>query len=252
MTSGSVGARTHRRYEEAVEKILQLIADERLGPGSALPPERELAATLGMSRNVVRQSFSVLEERGLIVTRQGAGRYVRDTPTDSSAAITPLGRLETASIADILEARLILEVQVVSLACERRTLREAEMLVAAAKHLDTWEDNARFHSDLAAATHNFMLVQLVNQQARLLQSLNQREYYSSMSTWRDSSIEDHMAIAAAVLRRDSQDARSLIAKHLRHSQAAVFGDDLSSESLGSGSRDGPETSVLSTQPRLDA
>lgn len=225
MISASAGVRTHRRYEEAVEKILQLIATERLGPGSALPPERDLATTLGMSRNVVRQSFSVLEERGLIVTRQGSGRYVRDIPADSIAAITPLGRLETASIADVLEARLILEVQVVSLACERRTLQEAEQLMEAAKSLETWQDNVRFHSDLAAATHNFMLVQLVLQQATLLQSLNQRAYYSPEGSWRDSSIQDHVAIAKAVVRRDSHNAQIMIAQHLRHSQEAIFGGD---------------------------
>lgn len=64
-----------RRYERVVDSLLELIESRGLGPGDAMPTERELADLFGVSRNVLRQAFSVLEERGLLSTLQGSGRY---------------------------------------------------------------------------------------------------------------------------------------------------------------------------------
>jgi hypothetical protein len=65
--------------------------------------------------------------------------------------------LETASIVDILEARIILERNCVALACERRTAGEAATINQRASTLTSFRDNMAFHIAIASATHNFML-----------------------------------------------------------------------------------------------
>src|SRR4051794_34990140 len=68
---------SRRRYERVVEQILELVESEGLDQGQALPTERELAERFGVSRNVLRQAFGVLEERGLLRSIRGSGRYLR-------------------------------------------------------------------------------------------------------------------------------------------------------------------------------
>lgn len=213
-----------RLYETVVTQLLDIIATRRLRPGEALPTERDLEAELGISRSVIRQGFCVLEERGLIVTRRGSGRYVRQVPEQPGVPQAVVAKLEVASIADILEARILLEEQVVVLACQRRTRQEAQRLTELAERLQSWEDNLAFHAAIAAATHNFMLERLVRQQAELLGELHQRDRYDSPTETARMQGE-HRAIAAAVTARDEALARDLVRNHLQRTRRVVFGGE---------------------------
>jgi len=99
--------------------------------GDRLPPERDLAKQLGVSRSTLREAFRVLEQQGIIVTKPGGGRYIVGLPKqyDKQALLEDL---EKAAIWDLLETREMLENRIVELACERATeqdlinIREAE------------------------------------------------------------------------------------------------------------------------------
>ena len=190
-----------------------------LGPGDAMPTERELAEQFGVSRNVLRQAFGILEERGLLSTLRGSGRYLRD----AAAADDEDGRarVEIASIADVLEARILLETQIAQLACERRTVDEVQRLIALAGQLIAWEDNVAFHCAIAACTHNFMLERMVRQQVDLASELHQREHYKDPDQLERMQME-HQAIATAIAARDSLVARDLVGKHLQGTSRLLF------------------------------
>jgi GntR family transcriptional regulator, transcriptional repressor for pyruvate dehydrogenase complex len=211
-----------RKYEGAVDRVLEYIATTNMRPGQALPPERDFATVIGVSRNVLRQGFSILEERGLIVTRQGSGRYLREVPDRPRATSMSSTDLEVASIADILEARSLLEVEVAELSCQRRTLAEAQYLRRIAPQLDTWSDNLRFHVAVAASAHNFMLERIVRELASLLGDLHQRDYYDSPDDRRRMLAAEHVEIAEAIMARDVLSARKLVLEHLQHTRTAVF------------------------------
>lgn len=202
------------------DRLLEVVARGDLRPGDPLPTERRLAADLGVSRNLVRQGFSVLEERGIVVSRRGAGRYVRQVSGSLDSQSQSKPPLEVSSIADILEARMLLEDQVAVLACQRRTRKEASKLCEDANRLESWEDNVDFHASLAAATHNFMLERLVREQADLLGELHPRSRYKSPRELRRMRIE-HGEIAAAVAARDEAAARSLMHDHLERTRRVV-------------------------------
>lgn len=103
-----------RAWRVVLEKIEADLLDGTLGPGDRLPPERELAATLGVGRSSVRESLRVLEVMGLIRTATGsgpsAGAIVTATPQGGLAQFL---RLQVAAqgfeIADVVETRLLLE-----------------------------------------------------------------------------------------------------------------------------------------------
>jgi DNA-binding FadR family transcriptional regulator len=212
-----------RRYELVVDSILELVEARNIQPGQALPTERELADTFGVSRNVLRQAFSVLDERGILRTIRGSGRYLRDV------AAGPAGQgsgvrmsMELASIADILEARTLIEMQVVELACQRRTSKQAMELRVLASRLESWEDNLTFHCAIAAATQNFVLERLVRQQSELAGELHQRQHYQDPEQL-DRMREEHAQIARAVAARDTKLARELVHDHLHRTREVMYG-----------------------------
>lgn len=212
-----------RRYEAVVESLLEFIEGRGLRPGDVMPPERELAEIYGVSRSVLRQAFGVLEDRGLIKTRRGSGRYLREA-VDDHAGEGARARMEIASIADVLEARVLLESRIAVLACDRRTSEEALRLDDAAGQLDDWEDNVRFHAMLASCTHNFMLEKMVRDLMGLSSELHQREHYKEADQLQRMRNE-HRAIAAAVLGRDGRAAEKLVADHLRGTDRLLQGTE---------------------------
>ena len=67
-------------YQEVVNALYQIIDTSNLKPGDQMPAERELMEQLGVSRNVLREAFHILEQRGIITSQQGKGRFLREIP----------------------------------------------------------------------------------------------------------------------------------------------------------------------------
>ncbi len=74
------------RYIQIAESLLSRIESGELAPGTRLPPERELGQTLGVTRATVREAFNVLEDRGLLIRRQGQGTFVTAPKIERQAA----------------------------------------------------------------------------------------------------------------------------------------------------------------------
>jgi DNA-binding FadR family transcriptional regulator len=217
-----------RLIDQVLTSLLTQIRTSGLSPGDALPRERELAAQLGVSRSMIRQAFRVLEDRGIVAARQGSGRYLRIASEDDPDVPHAL---ETASIVDILEARIILERNVVGLACERRTAAEAALIRQRARALEAFQDNMAFHVAIASATHNFMLERLVEQQIELADQLHQRGRYDDPSAV-DVMRAEHAEIAEAIMNRDGVTASALMESHLQQTSKAVLAAERHREQLG--------------------
>lgn len=234
-----------RLSDRVVDQFADLIASGAFTVGEKLPSERELAASLGVSRPLIRESFRTLESMGLVEVKRGVGAIVtRTKPTREGAERHPIEpsprsmdqadpdgvllRLERATILDILEAREVLEVQIVALASERITSEETDWLREASERYDSWEDNHGFHTLLASITHNFMLERLVVMQLDLLRDARQRTHYESPSN-AERLLREHRAIADAVIAHDVERAQNLMREHFRHTRHSVV-------SSGGGSR----------------
>jgi DNA-binding FadR family transcriptional regulator len=230
------GDTRRRRSDGTAERIIQLITSGPLEVGDKLPGERELARSLGVSRSLVRESLRTLESFGLIDVRHGVGAIVTSTsmPAAMTAADTRaaksssderdtkevLSYLERTTILDVLEAREILEVVIVKLASERITEEESEWLRQAARRKDSWNANREFHITLASITHNFMLERLITMMLDLLADAHQREHYASPDT-AQALLEQHVAIADAVIARDAELAQQLMREHFRQTRQTI-------------------------------
>ena len=153
-------------YEQLKEKI---IASE-LSPGEKLPPERELAAIMSVSRPSLREALHKLEAQGLLEQIQGDGTYVRSiTDTSVDRAFEEFFKHDDGLL-HLMEVRKILETWAARTAAERVTKKELHNMEEYLKEMKTALDNkevghipdANFHNTISYATHNFLLIHLMN------------------------------------------------------------------------------------------
>ena len=151
-------------FEETVERLGSAIRSGLLVPGSKLPPERELARRLKISRSTLRQALTALVQSGHLVSQRGrtGGTFVAEQPPLSEQAGEPLDQGAWAA----LDYRVAIETGAVVLAAERGSEQQFDRLEElVAKMADELEDfgeyrrtDIRFHIGIAEAAHSPRLV----------------------------------------------------------------------------------------------
>jgi GntR family transcriptional repressor for pyruvate dehydrogenase complex len=222
--------RSTRIYEEIVRQIRLLIRDGHLKSGDRLPPERDLAERFRVSRTSVREAMRALESRGLIAIRPGEGAFVREVSVESLVeplALVILAHRET--IADLYEARRLLEPPIAGLAARRASPEEvaemARILEQQGAEVEAGRtglaQDAAFHTALAHSTHNQAITRIVTTLMDLL--AQSREESLSHPGRPVRSHGDHRHILAAVETRDSRRAEQAMLAHLVGVERLVVG-----------------------------
>lgn len=219
-----------RLYEQIVERLLALIKELELVAGDRLPPERELAASIGVSRASVRQALVVLEVQGLVEVRHGEGAVLLETRPDS--AVLAATRAHTRRLPEVIEAREALEVKLASLAAQRRTDEDIRRIDDALDEMERdidaggrgLEGDELFHNAVTAAARSGLLADLMAEisaaiRESRLESLSQDERPRE-------SLASHRQIADAIRVGDAEAAADSMAEHIRLvSDVAILRDD---------------------------
>lgn len=219
-----------RISEVIIRQIRQLIHSGQLATGARLPSERDLCIQFGVSRVTVREALRVLEASGLVEIRVGAqgGTFVK-TPTGEHVreGITDLLALSGLSPIEVTEARQLIDLGIVPLACERATAKDIADLFALCEEAEeafkrnqySVELSTGFHTRLAQATHNgaiFMLVQSFRES--VLMSLEHAHEGAPMGR---EGLREHRALVEAVRDRDPERAQQIMVTHLHRSLVRV-------------------------------
>jgi DNA-binding FadR family transcriptional regulator len=160
---------THRTMQ-VVDHIRSLMQKGTLQPGDQIPPEREFARTLKISRASLRTGINYLAAMGVLKVRHGVGTFVADGPPEfDKASLSLMGVLHGFQSWQMFEARLILESSLAELAAERSTeehhaaLSEevAEMFAALGSPADYLIHDILFHRIISQASGNPILATLM-------------------------------------------------------------------------------------------
>jgi DNA-binding FadR family transcriptional regulator len=213
-----------RASSAIVDQMRNAILGGRLKQGERLPPERELASQFGVSRVTVRDALRALEATGLVEIRVVArgGAFVR-APSGSivGQAMADMMVMAAVSPDDVVEARLLVELGTVTLACARATDEDLEALreldARAASELAggtyTRELSWDFHALLARAAHNGA-VEGLTQSFRDTLSMHPVRVREPRQKAFKATVQEHRRIFEAVENRDAPAARREIAGHL--------------------------------------
>lgn len=194
-----------------------------------LPPERELAATLGVSRVTMREALGRLVDAGYVEVRRGrnGGHFVRaDWGPGSAVRVQRLLGDDWQHFEDLFDARSLLEPLIAHTAASRCTeefavlIREAvQAYVDAQDHEASRLADAELHYAIALAAQNPLLLGL-SQQLRTQVSLNLgAEPYSDEV--RRAAIEQHRRLSEAVIEGRSEEAAKIAAEHFAMSERLI-------------------------------
>jgi GntR family transcriptional regulator, transcriptional repressor for pyruvate dehydrogenase complex len=215
--------------EEVVSQLREMIHRGELHPGDRLPPERDLAKLLGVSRPTLRAGIRSLSAVGILQSRQGAGTFVVQSegpPQLDSSPLRLMASLHGFTSAEMFEARQSLEMAIAGLAAERATGEQmasmAEEVTGMFASLDEPEQflvhDMRFHQTVAAASGNRILTALMNMVATIL--FDARRKTVKHATDLKESAEMHRKIYRAVRERNPEAARLAMRDHLVLAQRA--------------------------------
>jgi GntR family transcriptional repressor for pyruvate dehydrogenase complex len=191
------------RVRSAVDEVLAVLADAIRGglyhPGDLLPPERDLAQRLGVSRPVLREAIAALREAGVVSVRRGSGGGAEVASvanlTQVLARIAGETRLEIRSL---LEVRRAVELQAALLTAQRGTSRDLRRLAALVEALagfsgrdqEFYEADVRFHLALGETSGNPMIAEIM------------RETFNRIALIREPFPHAHVDFEAAVRNQD--------------------------------------------------
>jgi GntR family transcriptional regulator, transcriptional repressor for pyruvate dehydrogenase complex len=207
-----------RLYEQVVSQIEAWIAENGLEVGDRLPPERELAAKLGVSRATVSQALVAMEVVGIVSVRHGDGVVLIET-AGATKVVNALRR-HAQQLPEIIEARDALETKLAALAAERRTESDLAAMDEALALMERdiasggrgVEADERFHAAVTAAGHSPLLAKLMIEISDLI-----RETRIASLAQPDrpaNSLRGHRRIADAIRARDAGAAALAMQQHV--------------------------------------
>ena len=217
-----------------VRQIELLILRGILRPGERLPSERDLSERFGVSRPSLREAVSELQETGLLVARANSGIYVADVLGSAfSPALTRLFASHDEAVFDYLDFRRDME----GLAAERAARlgsdtdlavvnRVFEKMEVAHKKRDPTDEarlDADFHLAIIEASHNVLMLHMMRSMYDLLHEgvFYNRKVMFRQRTTRQTLLDQHRAINAALQSRDPVAARPAIEAHLDYVRASL-------------------------------
>ena len=216
-----------RLYRQIAGQIAALIAHGEYRVGAKLPPERELAGILGVSRTSVREAIISLELAGLVEVRVGTGIFVRapatGPPRPRATAATPDTDAGPGPF-ELLSARAVIEGETAALAARTRSAEDIRVLRAAIERMREHEDDfvrrdaadREFHERIAASTGNGALAWVVASlwEQRGGELWKRTEAHFHTPALRAKTLVDHCAIVDAIEARDAAGARRAMRRHL--------------------------------------
>lgn len=210
-----------RRYIEIARRLAAEIESGTYAVGERLPPERELAQTLDVSRTTVREALLALEIMQMIEIRVGSGVFVRDL---ASRGPTPVYEPDATPPSDVLAGRRLIEGETAALAAIHASPEQLEAMRRANEELAANIENvavfdaadARFHDLIAQAAGNDLLAGFVAQMWRMRESEMWAFWYDQTRhpDNRRRSVQDHRAILRAIERGSPDTARTAMQSHL--------------------------------------
>jgi GntR family transcriptional repressor for pyruvate dehydrogenase complex len=232
--------------ERTAAELREYVLVNRLAPGTQLPAESELAATLGVSRNVLRQAVASLEGLGMLRVAHGSGTYVAD-PADSEIfqQIAAWIGTEKLSEPEYFEVRAIWERGIYALAMQRATAGQLDRLDALASAMADSADpdelgsrHAEFHQVLLEMTGNSFLVTMGTILARFFWEFGYRNAHVRKPP-QDQLLAGHREIADLLRRRDPAMVEEVVEAHLSPDRSETeHGESQDGESQDGESQDG--------------
>lgn len=209
-----------RLYRQIADQIARLIESGEYAVGERLPPERDLAKQLGVSRPSVREALIALEVEGYVEVRVGSGVYVVGPQPAESARALPAD----SGPFELIKARWLIEAECAAMAAKTATRQQVRAMEQALERMDSHrkrgvmplDADREFHLSIAEACGNSALALVVKTlwDQRTGPLFRQLEHHFDTPELWTHAIREHREIVHAIARRDATGARAAMRRHM--------------------------------------
>jgi DNA-binding FadR family transcriptional regulator len=225
-----------RRRDASLRKLSELLQSPDYPVNSRLPPERDLAVRLSLSRSALREGLEVLEAEGRVWRHVGRGTFVGHRPAPEPASLSLITARTSPS--EVLETRLMVEPLLARMAATRASGAEIEQMQRllekseAAHDAKTWELwDGRLHRAVAEAARNGLLLSIFD-------AFNAMRTQAKWSELREGALTPeshaaycahHRAYVAAIAQRDPVQAEQVMRRHIEAVRDGLLGVSVAAE-----------------------
>jgi len=210
--------------QQVLDQIIYLLMDGQLNPGDKLPSELALMSQLDVSRPVLREALSSLETLGIVKRRPRGGTVINEKVGNSP--FRAILALYINNISALIEARMTLELGLVTIAAEKISDEELQQLKATIDHIKKYPHkdygafDKEFHRIIAHSANNPVVEGLIDS------LLIAHEKTDSLITYREpeKTIRHHVAIYEALKKRDPVESFKQMYKHLQYVREKILTD----------------------------
>ena len=203
--------------ELVMDSLLKAMEAGTIRVGEELPPERDLAEALGISRNSLRECLAIMNFMGIVENRSNRKILVKNADRFRKARSLIELSYSQDTFDDFMEFRRVNEREIARLACKRATEEDLERLRDSVERLESdatdFEADVEFHVNLAYASHNTIFGAMLNYVNSLILELRMR--FFEREEYHGKTAEAHRRIYEAVKARDEELAVYEMGRHLR-------------------------------------
>ncbi|MBO5640463.1 MAG: FadR family transcriptional regulator [Oscillospiraceae bacterium] len=203
--------------ELVMDSLLKAMEAGTIRVGEELPPERDLAEALGISRNSLRECLAIMSFMGIVENRGNRKILVKNADRFRKARSLIDLSYSQDTFEDFMEFRRTNEREIARLACIRATEADLERLRNSVERLEAdatdFEADVDFHVNLAYASHNTIFAAMLNYVNSLILELRMR--FFEREEYHGKTAEAHRRIYEAVKARDEELAVYEMGRHLK-------------------------------------
>ena len=203
--------------ELVMDSLLKAMEAGTIRVGEELPPERDLAEALGISRNSLRECLSIMSFMGIVENRGNRKILVKNADRFRKARSLIELSYSQDTFEDFMEFRRTNEREIARLACIRATEEDLDRLRNSVERLEAdatdFEADVDFHVNLAYASHNTIFAAMLNYVNSLILELRMR--FFEREEYHGKTAEAHRRIYEAVKARDEELAVYEMGRHLK-------------------------------------
>jgi GntR family transcriptional regulator, transcriptional repressor for pyruvate dehydrogenase complex len=207
-------------YQAVAQQLERHIAQD-LKPGDLLPPERQLAEMLGVSRSSVRDAIRSLELMGMLEPRQGVGTVVRSRSDSAANPLANALREKQKQIAELIDVRKMIEPHLAARAAVHASRdeladmedildRQEEKVLRGELAVD---EDSEFHYSIALASNNSAILKVVDVLMDLLRDTRARSLQGEHR--QEKSLAGHRRILSALKQHDAAAAEVAMRQHVQ-------------------------------------
>jgi len=221
-----------QRAARIATQLMDLIELRKLSPGDKLPPERQLADLLAVSRPSLREALHILQAQGLVQIKHGQGTYVQEPIVAQELRASMMSK--THGLNELFDAREVLEVPASKWAAEKATKEDIRLLRTTLNQIDTVTASqpidfdqlqlldAKFHLTIVGVAGN----RFINQTLNVLQDVMRMSMETTLRLpgRSDISRSEHGAILTAIENGDGELASKLTLNHINGARRTALAD----------------------------